>query len=110
MEKTFEGQIYEAVPELDESSCIGCVSYKTLDDNRCNHLRSGNACADNNIIWREKIIQIVPVAKNEYETAAKLFIEWRDSDSRLEFNVWCNQKADPEYAEYQRLKAKFEGK
>jgi hypothetical protein len=107
MEKTFEGKTYETIPEIHKSSCLECVA---TGINLCETLRADNVCADNKVIWREKVIQIVPIAKNEYETAAKLFIEWRDSDSRLEFNVWCNQKADPEYDEYQRLKAKFQRK
>lgn len=104
MEKTFEGKTYEAVPENYSYSCSGCVA---SDLPLCNTLRSDNVCADDNIIWREKVIQIVPVAKNEYETAAKLFIEWREGTSLIEFTEWCKNKANPEYAEYQRLKAKF---
>ena len=104
MEKTFDGKTYEAIPEIHKGSCLECVaSERPL----CSTLRSGNVCVNHDIIWREKVIHIVPVAKNKYETAAELFIEWRDGPSRLEFDVWCNQKADPEYDEYQRLKAKF---
>jgi hypothetical protein len=110
MEKTFEGQIYEDVPELDESSCGGCDAY--WNPNLCEMLGAAKPCQANRIIWKEKVIPIVPVqdTKNKYEIAAELFTEWREGTSLIEFTEWCNQKADPEYAEYQRLKSKFEGK
>jgi hypothetical protein len=108
MEKTFEGKTYEAIPETHKSSCLECVAFRNEPGiNLCETLRANNVCADNNVIWREKVIKIVPVAKNKYKTAAELFTEWRDGTSLIEFTEWCNQKADPEYAEYQRLKAKF---
>lgn len=109
MEKTFEGKTYESIPEHGKRSCIGCIA--PIDGKLCYDLRADESCIENNVIWREKVIKIVPVDKSKYEIAMRVHEEWlNDVDDISGFGDWCRMQFDPEYTEYQRLKAKFERK
>lgn len=105
MEKTINKVIYISSKEEDRDSCDGCVA--------CNN---NELCSEllpcHGIIWKVK----EQSDTNKYQIAQEVHKEyvagWSPGDT-TKFEDWLNKKileSDCEYAEYVRLKSKFENK
>jgi len=90
-------------------NCNGCAG--EYNGNLCFELRVCNSGCDA-IIFKE-VQDLKPADQNEksrYDIAIEVFREYVADDSieNLGFEDWCETQNDPEYAEFMRLKAKFE--
>lgn len=107
------GKVIKIVPELESSSCTGCVVINGSLDPDCKEISDRFNC--NNGVIAVSFDEELPNSNEQKYTIEEVLTAWAKvsgfSINKADIDYVKNDlflKTDPEYQEYLRLKEKFE--
>ena len=119
IEFTYNGKVYQAVPEVVQSSCEGCSFEKWSI--ACDKAMGFHRCGLNSVIWQEKPADSTESSQQVKTTCNKSepsVLTWTMEEIRKAHDKYdmrfpsgfieaLLKMKDPEYQKYLELKAKF---
>lgn len=118
IEFKYNGKVYQAVPEVVESSCEGCSFEKWSIS--CDKAMGFHRCGSKSVIWQEKPADSTESSQQVKTTCNKSepsVLTWTEQEIREAYFDWTGgieslietlkKRKDPEYQKYLELRAKF---